>query len=81
LNFLTGTGNFYVGYVAAGWTLSVYTLTGEPVISNLQSVTGTIIWDGRNKNGVKVASGLYYYLVQNGSSILLQGKLLVVNGK
>jgi hypothetical protein len=82
VNLNTGTGSFYVGPSAASsWTLNIYTLVGEPVLTGLQSLTGTIVWDGRNKNGVKVASGLYYYLVQDGSTVLLRGKLLVVNGQ
>jgi hypothetical protein len=77
----SGTGYFYAGFAGVGTTMSIYTASGEPVMLDLQSVSGTITWDGRNKNGAKVSSGLYVYLIRDGKTVLLHGKLLVIAGK
>jgi len=38
---------------------------------------GLILWDGRNKNGHIVSSGIYYYVIQNSGKLLYRGKLLI----
>lgn len=65
--------------VPAGAELSIYTVSGETVVGPLQpDPTGLITWDGTNKNGVRVSTGAYYYVIQSGSSTLLEGKLLIL---
>ena len=53
-------------------TLKVYNLLGEEVVTlvnNEQKAAGyhTAIWDGRNKDGRVVASGVYVYWIRAGS--------------
>jgi hypothetical protein len=62
-----------------GSTLTFYTVSGEP-ITTLPEINGLIEWDGRNKSGRRVASGIYYYVLQNGGKMLYRGKLLIEGG-
>lgn len=66
--------------VPAGATMSIYTVSGESVVNPplLPDTTGTIYWDGRNSNGSPVSAGIYYYVIKNGNSTLLSGKILLV---
>jgi len=67
--------------VPTGSTMSYYTLSGEVVVSNLAETSpGYIDWDATNSKGQMVSSGIYYYVIQNGSTILLKGKILILNG-
>jgi len=76
-------GELKAEQVPTGSTLSLYTLSGEMVVGPLTegspgSSPGRIVWRyGLNNQGVLVASGIYYYVVENGSTKLLAGKLLV----
>jgi flagellar hook assembly protein FlgD len=36
-----------------------------------------IKWDGRNSSGVEVASGIYYFLLQNGNVSLARKMILL----
>jgi flagellar hook assembly protein FlgD len=58
--------------------MRIYTVSGELVIKLQPDGTGLITWGGRNSNGSKVSSGVYYYLIKSGSTTLLSGKLLVI---
>jgi hypothetical protein len=65
--------------VPVGYSLYIYTVSGELVLDPLTpDNTGLITWNGRNKNGVVVSTGTYYYVIRNGSSTLLAGKILVL---
>jgi hypothetical protein len=66
--------------VPAGGTMSIYTISGEIVVNPpLQpDGTGLITWNGKNSNGVPVSSGIYYYLIKEGSKTLASGKILLL---
>jgi hypothetical protein len=70
-------GVLKAGIAPSGSTMDLYTVSGESVI-HLHEVDGMILWDGRNKYGVKVSGGIYYYIIKNGGSTLLSGKLLII---
>jgi hypothetical protein len=55
----------------------IYTLTGE-LVSKAESSGGFATWNGKNRNGVQVSTGIYYYVIQKGGQVLKVGKLLVV---
>ncbi len=63
--------------VPSGATMSLYTLSGEMVDQLTPNSSGYIYWYGANQNGVPVSAGVYYYVIKNGNSTLLSGKLLV----
>jgi len=57
-----------------GWvTLKVYSVLGEEVTTLVDGYQGigtrSVTWDGRNSAGNHVASGIYIYTIQVGSSI------------
>jgi hypothetical protein len=58
--------------------LSIYTVSGELVINVDADDLGWIHWDGRNKFGILVSGGIYYYVVKSGDNTLLSGTLLIV---
>ena len=60
-----------------GSTVEIYTLSGE-LVCRVTPVAQLAQWDGRNLNGVLVSSGIYYYVVRQGSSALAEGKFLVL---
>ncbi|MFQ6091595.1 MAG: FlgD immunoglobulin-like domain containing protein, partial [bacterium] len=51
-------------------TLKVYNLLGQEVRTLVDETTGagyyTVTWDGRDDNGVEVASGIYFYRLRAG---------------
>jgi hypothetical protein len=74
-------GELRVYQVPQGATLGIYTLSGEQVLTPLSPDSqGWIKWKGINQNGVPVSSGIYYYVIKDGSTVLLKGKLLILNG-
>jgi len=63
-------------------TLKVYNLLGEEVVTLLDNAGKKAgyhiaIWDGRNKNGQLMASGIYVYRMQAGSLIMTKKMALV----
>ncbi len=63
-----------------GATMSLYTLSGETVVNPAltANTSGYITWNGTNSNGAPVAAGIYYYIIKNGNTTLLSGKILVL---
>jgi hypothetical protein len=61
--------------------MNIYSVAGELVWNTTSLSGGYIYWDGRNNNHVPVSAGTYYYVVQNGGSILLTGKVLLLTNK
>jgi hypothetical protein len=80
-------GQLKAGYLGAGAVMTIYTISGEQVISSSQNSpdlvfqNGYMIWNGRNGHSLYVSTGVYYYVILNGTKMLLTGKLLVVTGK
>jgi hypothetical protein len=63
-------------------TLKIYNLLGAEVatlVDNEQKATGyhAAVWDGRDKNGRVVASGVYVYRLQAGSFVMMKKVALV----
>ena len=71
-----GTLNVYEA--PAGSSLCIYTVSGELVASKLVNDNNWIYWDGRNRFGVPVSAGIYFYIIKTGSAVLMQGTLLVL---
>jgi hypothetical protein len=64
-------------------TLIVYNLLGKEVarlVDNEQNPAGyhAVIWDGRNRNGDPVASGVYVYRLRAGSVVISTKKLTLM---
>ena len=60
-----GTGLFKVAQVPDGTLVSIYSMDGSLVKDGVFSASmGYFNWDGRNKNGTKVVSGLYYLVLK-----------------
>jgi len=73
-----GHENVKFDYVKPGSTLRIFTVTGQLVS---EAVLGpndnAFIWDGKNMYGKPVASGVYIYMLQNGSEKKID-KILVI---
>ena len=61
-----------------GARVSIYTLSGEWVGDAQQVAAGLAQWKGLNQNGTPASAGIYYYVVQNGSTVADRGKFLLV---
>jgi len=57
--------------------IKIYTLAGELIAEGTLPTRGEWIWNGRNQEGNKVASGIYLYIVTDPSGEKL-GKLTVI---
>ncbi len=55
----------------------IYTVSGELVAQFGPSGDPTEWKDGKNLNGASVSSGIYYYAIQNGQTLLQRGKFLI----
>jgi len=71
-------GTLKVYQAPPGSDLSIYTVSGELVKTSMVDGNGWILWDGRNRYGIPVSGGIYYYVVQSGNNNLLTGTLLIV---
>ena len=58
--------------------MTIYTISGELVNTLAPLPTGYIYWYGTNSSGAPVAAGIYYYVIQDGNSKLLTGKVLLL---
>ena len=61
-------------------TVSIYTLSGE-FVAQANPIGGLALWKGVNQKGVPVSTGIYYYVIRQGSQLLLRGKLIVKNSQ
>jgi len=64
-----------------GWvTLKVYSVLGEEVVTLInefqKSGARSVVWNGRSKDGVSLASGIYVYRLQAGNIIRSEKMLL-----
>jgi flagellar hook assembly protein FlgD len=62
--------------------LAIYNLLGEKiktlVNSKLQGGLHSVQWDGTNEAGVKVGTGIYYYMVKTNDGRKLTRKMLLL---
>lgn len=58
--------------------MTLYTVSGELVNTLAPLPTGYIYWYGTNSSGAPVAAGIYYYIIQDGNTTLLKGKVLLL---
>lgn len=64
--------------VAPGSLIGIYTISGENV-AILNCMSTRAVWDGRNRTGSRVSSGIYYYLITNqNSGQVKRGKIFVI---
>ncbi len=64
-------------------TLRIYNFDMQIVRTVIQNATRNAgeqleIWDGRNENGIYVPNGVYFYVVERGSSDKIHGKIMVI---
>lgn len=62
-----GDPNMTVSNLPAGVTVGIFTYAGELIRELNTDDTGSIVWDGKNRDGHDVASGVYYGLIRQGS--------------
>lgn len=60
-----------------GAQIGIYTLSGE-LAFQFQASGDPAQWNGRNKNGLPVASGIYFYTIEQGQKVLRTDKFLLV---
>jgi hypothetical protein len=81
-------GTLRISCMNSQTTVSIFTVSGELVqILDSQSAVcqtpdmwgTTYCWNGRNKMGLPVSSGIYLYAVQQGNQATQSGKFLLVN--
>lgn len=63
-------------------TLQIYNVLGEEVVTLLsderqEAGYHAAIWDGRNREGRQVSSGMYVYRLRAGNSVMTKKMLLV----
>jgi len=55
-----------------------YTVTGEKVIETT-GISGRWEWDGKNRDGSSVASGIYIWVVERRNGEKFMGKVIVID--
>ncbi len=63
--------------IPPGATVSFYTVSGE-LVNTVTETGGIAQWDGKNKNGINVSAGIYFYAVLQGGQFLAKGKFLIL---
>ncbi len=63
--------------IPPGATVSFYTVSGE-LVNTVGETAGIAQWDGKNKSGVNVSAGIYFYAVVQGGQFLAKGKFLIL---
>ena len=63
----------------AGAVVRLYTLTGARVAELTDGDNdGVIVWDVKNQSGQDLASGVYLYVVVQGSNRVARGKVVII---
>jgi len=76
-SWMKGEGVTFGNLAPEAVEVRIYTLAGELIAEGTLSTRGEWIWNGRNQEGNKVASGIYFYIV-TGPSGEKFGKLIVI---
>jgi len=75
------TIRFTVGPGAAHVTLKVYNLLGQEIRTLIDEVRpagpGSVVWDGRDRHGREVGSGVFFYRLQAGVDVQTRKMLLL----
>jgi hypothetical protein len=69
-------GLLKISCVPFGGMVSFFTVSGE-MVNVLQENGGMVLWDGRNKSGILVSPGIYFYVIQLGNQEKGRGKFLI----
>jgi hypothetical protein len=59
------------------YTAAIYDVSGALVKDNIVSSA----WDGRNESGIRVASGVYIFVLTDEEGLSTRGKILLVNNQ
>lgn len=79
-NYAVG-GVLKASVVPPNTTWTIFSVSGE-LVWNLTSITGgEMDWNGWNNKGSQASPGIYYYVLKNGNTTLLSGKLLLLTNK
>ena len=63
-----------------GSEVQIYTLSGE-IVASISAGSGIkVVWDGKNRYGSKVSSGIYLYVIKNSKKNYI-GKIFLINGE
>jgi hypothetical protein len=85
----TAVGNtLRISCMNAQTTVTIYTISGEKVQTldpstacQVPDMWGMVYcWNGRNKQGAPVATGIYLYVVEQDNQVTQRGKFLMING-
>lgn len=64
-NPMAGSKTFYVNNVQPGTKVTIFAMDGALVkVLETEGIAGRFAWDGRNNNGTRVVSGLYYLVLE-----------------
>ena len=75
-------GNIKFVNIVPGSSIEIFTLSGEMVRFLPASTLIRAEWDGRNRNGNPVSTGIYYFVIKNqASGQVLKGKIFVVGNR
>ncbi len=68
-----------IGCLPPGTQVCIYDVSGE-LVNKIASLGDPTEWiGGKNLNGITVSTGIYYYVVQNGQTVLRRGKFLIIH--
>jgi hypothetical protein len=71
-------GTLKIDCLPSGSVVSFYTVSGE-LVQEIPEFGGWAQWNGRNKNGIPVSTGIYYFAVLKDGNSSGQGKFLVTH--
>jgi hypothetical protein len=81
-------GTLRISCMNANTTVNIYTVSGELVkildpstACQVPDMSGMVYcWNGRNKQEAPVATGIYFYVVEDEGKVTQRGKFLMING-
>ena len=74
-------GNIRFENIVPNSQIEIYTISGENVIT-INTNIHKAFWDGKNRYGREVSSGIYFFVIKNmASGQVLKGKLFIVKNQ